>query len=113
MTEKFRFLGRKTKDEQGESFGLDSVGRMWDSLKEKAEHFEEKVMLRHSFFLYVIIFLALCLSAKLDFGYQVVVNGQSFVVVRSQEMAKNAVFTAYDEIVAVKGTEYKFEKGQV
>ncbi len=110
MIEKFRFLVRKPADDQSQSNRFQSVERMWNSLKDKAEHFEEKLMLRQSLFLYLIIFIALCLSARLDFGYQIVVNGQSFGVVASQEMAKNAVFTAYDEIVAVKGTDYKFEK---
>ena len=110
MTEKFRFLGRKSVVGQKESAVIKSVGRMWNSLREKAENFEEKAILGRSFFLYLVILVALCVSARLDFGYQVVVNGQSFGVVRSQEMAKNAVFTAYDEIVAVKGTDYKFDK---
>ncbi len=110
MTEKFRFFGRKPSDDQKESNGIHFAGRMLDSMKEKAELSSEKLMLRQSFFLYLVIFLALCISAKLDFGYQVVVNGQSFGVVASQETARNAVFTAYDEIVAVKGTDYKFEK---
>ncbi len=109
MIEKFRFPFRKSVADQGEATEMTSVGNLWNSLREKAEHCNEKTMFGHSLFLYLIIFVALCLNVRLDFGYRVVVNGQSFGVVSSQEMARNAVFTAYDEIVAVKGMDYKFE----
>lgn len=108
MAKKFRFSFRETATEPKEAVWTDSFGKMWNSLREKAEKSGEKVMLRYSFFLYLVIFVALCCNVRLDFGYQVVVNGRSFGVVSSQEMARNAVFTAYDEIVAVKGMDYKF-----
>ncbi len=109
VTRKFRFLGKKSVADQRESTEKTAVGNMWDSLQKKVENIGEKVVFRQSFFLYLIIFVALCCNVRLDFGYQIVVNGKNYGVVASQEMARSAVFTAYDEIVAVQGMDYKFE----
>ena len=87
-----------------------SVGTAVNSVCQKLETQSERSLFRYSYFLYFIIFLALCANVKLDFGYRVVVNGQSFCAVASQQMAKRAVFSAYDTIVSAQGTDYKFEK---
>ncbi|MBE7018655.1 MAG: M23 family metallopeptidase [Ruminococcaceae bacterium] len=108
VTDKFRFPGRKSKKSRTDR-EKNPVGRMWNFIQERAENCGERVMFRQSFFLYAIIFIALCCSVRLDFGYRVVVNGKSFGVVGSQAMARTSIFTAYDEIVAVKGMDYKFE----
>lgn len=81
-----------------------------DFLREKLVSQSEGALFRYSYFLYFLIFLALCFSMKLDFGYRVVVNGQSFGAVPTQQIAKRAVFSAYDAIVSAQGTDYKFEK---
>lgn len=107
MAAKFGFSEKKTAV-PSEERTKKRFGGIWSSVIEKAENCGEKVMLRQSFFLYFVILLALCCNVKLDFGYQIVVNGKSFGVVTSQEMARNAVLTAYDEIVDVKGMDYKF-----
>lgn len=94
-----------------------AVGRKLLVAKGKAAVVREKLtsqpsgaLFRYSYFLYFLILLALCFSVKLDFGYRVVVNGQSFGAVSTQQMAKRAVFSAYDAIVNARGTDYKFEK---
>lgn len=92
------------------SEAADTAGVHFDSLQEKLSGWSFSSMFRYSFLLYFIIFLALCFSMQLDFGYRVVVNGKSFGVIGSQKMAKNAVFGAYDKIVEAKGPDYKFEK---
>lgn len=89
------------------------VSAAWDTLdsaREKLVSQSAGALFRYSYLLYFLIFLALCFSMKLDFGYRVVVNGQSFGAVSTQQMAKRAVFSAYDVIVEAQGTDYKFEK---
>ena len=93
-------VGRRLSTCQG---ALNSVGERLVS-----QSFE--FLFEYSKFLYILIFLALCFSVKLDFGYRVVVNGQNFGAVSTQQMAKRAVFSAYDAIVNAQGTDYKFEK---
>ena len=66
--------------------------------------------MRRSFLLYLLIMIALGMNMKLDFGYRVVVNGQTFGTVSSQKIAEKAILEAYDAIVATRGTDYKFEK---
>ncbi len=87
-----------------------AFGQTMSNSCDKLIHQSEHSLFRYSYILYFLIFLALCVSMKLDFGYRVVVNGQSFGAVSSQQMAKSAVFSAYDAIVQAQGTDYKFEK---
>lgn len=102
----------KAKIHLSEALGkkLAPVGQTVNGFCDKLTQQSEHSLFRYSYFLYFLIFLALCCSMKLDFGYRVVVNGQSFGAVSSQQVAKNAVFSAYDAIVQAQGTDYKFER---
>ncbi len=110
MIEKFRVSRGKGAILQTVESAATTSTQALDSMKTTWISQDSKKLFQYSYFLYLVIFLALCFSMKLDFGYRVVVNGQSFGAIASQQMAKSAVFSAYDAIVAARGTDYKFEK---
>lgn len=110
LFEKFSVSGKKLSFSKQSDHRKFSFGNLLNSLKDKVVYQNGNSMLRRSFLLYAIIMVALCMSMKLDFGYRVVVNGQSFGAVSTQQMAKDAIFAAYDAIVETRGPDYKFEK---
>ena len=110
MTGKFRFpKGKLSFSKQSDRWN-DFWKKILNFLKDKAANQSGNATMRRSFLLYLFIMVALCMSMRLDFGYRVVVNGQTFGTVPSQKIAEKAIWGAYDAIVATRGTDYKFDK---
>ncbi len=110
MFGKFRFSKENPVFSEQSDRSKNIFDKVFQGIKNKVASQSGHVMMRRSFLLYLFIMVALCMNMRLDFGYRVVVNGQSFGTVPSRKIAEKAIWGAYDAIVATRGTDYKFEK---